>query len=177
MKMLTRMWNRFMLEGPSSEEQVVATLRTLDERIIDLRFLAGLGADPEDLVVALRGTTGRVPIGALGDGVRYYLTLALALAGPVGGILLIDEIETGLHYGLMADLWKLVITGARQSDIQVFATTHSADCIRGLRWLAANEPEMFEDVAVVKIVPSLPNAIVSSGESLRIALEHDLELR
>ena len=56
--------------------------------------------------------------------------LALALVNAKDGLLLIDEIDTGLHYSVLPDMWKLVFEVARQLNVQVFATTHSWDCIQ-----------------------------------------------
>ena len=45
------------------------------------------------------------------------------------GNFLIDEFENGLHYKTQEALWKFVIRAARKLNVQVFATTHSRDCI------------------------------------------------
>ena len=59
--------------------------------------------------------------------------MAIALISAKGGVLLIDEIDTGLHYTVMADMWKLIAQTAAELDVQVFATTHSSDCVTALR--------------------------------------------
>ena len=50
------------------------------------------------------------------------LGLALALANAKGGVLLVDEIDTGLHYSIMGDMWRMVGKLAATLDVQVFAT-------------------------------------------------------
>ena len=47
-----------------------------------------------------------------------------------GGVVLIDEVENGLHYSGVKDVWKAIAVAARQMDVQVFATTHSYECIQ-----------------------------------------------
>jgi AAA15 family ATPase/GTPase len=44
--------------------------------------------------------------------------------------LLIDEFENGLHYIVQEPLWQMIFTVAQQLNVQVFATTHSEDCLR-----------------------------------------------
>lgn len=44
--------------------------------------------------------------------------------------MLIDEIETGLHYSAMSAAWTAIAQAARASNVQVFATTHSFECMR-----------------------------------------------
>ena len=58
------------------------------------------------------------------------LGIALALVNAKDGILLIDEIEGGLHYSVQPDMWRLIFETAAKLNVQVFATTHSLDCIR-----------------------------------------------
>jgi AAA15 family ATPase/GTPase len=57
------------------------------------------------------------------------LQLSLKLFSAKGGFLLIDEFENGLHYSVQEKVWALLFEMAERLDIQVFATTHSWDCI------------------------------------------------
>lgn len=45
------------------------------------------------------------------------------------GYLLIDEFENGLHYSVQEKLWEVIFYLAERLNIQVFATTHSLDCV------------------------------------------------
>ena len=65
----------------------------------------------------------------MGDGVFRFLSLSCALVAAKDGFLLIDEFENGLHYTTQESLWKFLIQTARELNVQVFATTHSRDCI------------------------------------------------
>jgi hypothetical protein len=70
-----------------------------------------------------------IPMPLLGEGMRRVLSLVLAIANAPGGVVLIDEIENGLHYSVQKDVWKAIAHAARQANVQVFATTHSWECI------------------------------------------------
>jgi predicted ATP-dependent endonuclease of OLD family len=52
---------------------------------------------------------------------------------------LIDEFESGLHHTVQTDLWRLIIQFANQLDIQVFATTHSWDCVEAFQQASAED--------------------------------------
>jgi AAA15 family ATPase/GTPase len=65
----------------------------------------------------------------MGDGVAHALQIALQIHAAQGGFLLIDEFENGLHYSIQEKVWEMVFALAEELDIQVFATTHSRDCI------------------------------------------------
>jgi AAA15 family ATPase/GTPase len=70
-----------------------------------------------------------VPLNSLGDGMLRVLQLVLKVFPAKGGFLLIDEFENGLHFSVQEKVWKLLFEMAQRLDIQVFATTHSWDCI------------------------------------------------
>ena len=121
------------------EETVLAALRTIEpgiERIVPI------GTAPRRYLRSTRGGVAvklagqRVPIGSLGDGIWRILGISLALVEARGGLLLIDEIDTGLHYTVLEKMWHLVHETARRLDVQVFATTHSRDCLESLAAIA-----------------------------------------
>ena len=64
----------------------------------------------------MQGISDRIPIGSMGDGIWRLLGLALALALTEGGILLVDEIDTGLHYSVMENMWKLVNRDCKEAQ-------------------------------------------------------------
>ena len=70
-----------------------------------------------------------IPISSMGEGMYRILTLAMSLVASENGVLLVDEIETGLHYEAQTDMWRLILETAKELNVQVFATTHSWDCI------------------------------------------------
>ncbi|MBL9100350.1 MAG: AAA family ATPase [Myxococcales bacterium] len=79
--------------------------------------------------VKLSTATEPVPLHSLGDGVVRILQIVLKLFPAKSGFLLIDEFDNGLHYSVQEQVWSLIFKMAARLDIQVFATTHSWDCI------------------------------------------------
>jgi predicted ATPase len=79
--------------------------------------------------VRMKGVPHPFPLKRLGDGVNRLFALALALVHAKGGLLLLDEIENGIHYSLQENVWTFILEISRRLDIQVFATTHSWDCV------------------------------------------------
>ncbi|MDY6993794.1 MAG: AAA family ATPase, partial [Pseudomonadota bacterium] len=119
----------------------------------------------------------RVPLGILGDGIRRLLGLAVFLVKSAEGYLLVDEIDTGLHYSTMEDMWRFVIQTANRLNVQVFATTHSSDCVRALAWLQQDEPELAEYVVLHRIEADATQSTRYSAEELEIAARHHIEVR
>ena len=76
-----------------------------------------------------------------GEGVFKLFGISLALVNSENGMLLIDEIEGGLHYSVLLDVWKLIFKTAKDLNVQVFATTHSSDCIEAFTQAAVDDEE------------------------------------
>lgn len=75
------------------------------------------------------GLNQLVPINVMGDGIRRMLSLVVTIADMKNGCVFIDEIENGLHYKSLEILWKTVFEAAKEYNVQIFATTHSYECI------------------------------------------------
>lgn len=65
----------------------------------------------------------------LGDGVRHLISIIAALFHAEDGYLFIDEIDNGIHYTQLDRLWEIILTISKEQNVQVFATTHSKECI------------------------------------------------
>jgi len=86
--------------------------------------------DTEMLGVVLEDENGIYPITRFGDGAVKLTRILLEILIAKGNRLMIDEIETGIHFSRLKDFWKTVITLCKQYDVQLFATTHSLECQR-----------------------------------------------
>ena len=71
-----------------------------------------------------------------GDGIKHYISIACSLYCCENGYLFIDEIENGIHYSLLDNLWEIILKISKEQNIQVFATTHSKECIEAYNRVA-----------------------------------------
>lgn len=169
-----------------SEDYVIDALRIIEpsiERIatsgIERRRVGGsspLGVRG-GLLVRCQGVRDRIPIGSMGDGIWRLLGLALALVGTEGGILLVDEIDTGLHYTVMENMWKLVGQTARKLNIQVFATTHSRDCYESLAAVSRNVDASESEITIQRVERGKDRAVGYSEREIIAAAKRHLEVR
>ena len=174
-----RMWNQLISEG--REHEIIQSLNILEPDLANIHFLfddVPHRSDGSRVLVGFQDPKRkRVPLGSFGEGMRRMLALSLSLNQAQGGILLVDEIDTGLHYSILGDMWLLIVKAAIQYDLQVFATTHSLDCIRGLAWLCENHPELAGEVSVQKIDRRLDEAVGLDSDEIQIAVDQNLEVR
>ena len=164
-------WDRLQAEG--REAEVVESVRPLMPDIGSIHFRAS----HDGILVGPIDGGPRFPIGTYGDGMRRLLAIVLAFVGSEDGVLLIDEIDTGFHWTVMEDMWRLVVESARRSNVQVFATTHSYDCVRALGSLAESHPDLAEQVSIQKIQPTLNQAVSFHDDEIKVAVEQGIEVR
>lgn len=172
---MRRMWDNLLLE--SREQEVVNALQLVEHELESVHFLSANGYGRSNIVLGHQGRARRTPIGSHGDGTRRLLALALSLTQLSGGVLLVDEIDTGLHWTALGHLWRLVVEQAAQANIQVFATTHSYDCIHGLASLVASHPELASQVSVQKMERKLDRSVGFDDADLENAVNHGIDIR
>jgi predicted ATPase len=128
-------------------------------------------------VVRLKGDDQRIPIGSMGDGIWRMLGLTLAIVNARNGYLLVDEIDTGLHFSAMANLWKLLWNASNRLNVQVFATTHSSDCWKSLEIISDQSMQADNSVSIHRIEHSAKESVVFTNSQLVIAAEKGIEVR
>ena len=77
----------------------------------------------------------------------------------------------------MEKMWSLVVETALTSSIQVFATTHSLDCINGLASLLSARPDLKESVSIQKTERKLKRSVAFDSEDIIAAADLRIELR
>lgn len=174
------MWNQVLRD--KQEGEVRKAMGILERELEDIVFQTGefmyrYYSGRSGVLVSFKGDRRRVPLGSMGDGMRRLLALSISLIHAKGGLLIIDEIDTGFHYSIMAKMWELVVETARENNIQVFATTHSSDCIRGLGVLCKSKSTLRNLVAAHKIERGIDKNIAFTGADVLNAVEQDIEIR
>ena len=101
----------------------------------------------------------------------------MALANGRDGFLLIDEAENGIHHCLQRDFWRMVLETAEENNVQVLATTHGWDCIRGFAE-AAVDLEAIEGVLVrLERRGDRTRAVEYPETELAVAAQDGIEVR
>ena len=167
------------LAGNFEEDLVVGAVQVLDPTI-DRVVYAPTGGLPSCFggwFVKRSGDDSRTPIGGFGEGTKRLLGLSMALANCAKGVLLLDEVENGIHYSVQPKLWRFLVEAARKLDVQVFATTHSKDVLEALSEVHRESPELASDVSVHRLEAGRPDAVRFDAARIAELIELDLEAR
>lgn len=171
---LVRLWDEVVLSP--DEALVLDALRIIEPRIariaaVDREVSSGA------FMLLMQGSRSRTPLGSMGDGIRRLFALAICLVRSAGGTLLIDEIDTGLHHSVMVKMWKLVVETAQRLDVQVFATTHSLDCLDALAELYQTQPTIQDSVLLHRVEKGRDQTTIYTADELPVIAESRLEVR
>lgn len=175
-KQLALLWDAINLTG--LDEEVIQGLRLLDKNIDGIAFVDDPNTSSNRIpLIKLRYRTEPLPLKSMGDGIMRLFHITVALVNAQGGILIVDEFENGLHWSVQPRVWEMVFRLAEHLNVQVFASTHSRDCIRGfeMAWGDHEQSGAFFRINVArdKAVSITPY----NRETLSDALETDVEVR
>jgi AAA15 family ATPase/GTPase len=174
--MLTEIWDDVILRN--EEDAAINALKIISKNIIDLNFINYPRRSQQRVpVVRTEDINERVPLNSLGEGMNRLLGIALALVNCKDGILLIDEIESGLHYSVLPDVWKLIFKTARDLNVQVFATTHSFDCIVAFTQAAIDDKESDGMLIRLENKNGAIKAVTFSENELETVTRRKIEVR
>ena len=177
---LTRFWDHVVLSG--DEDRMFNTLELVLGLHVDRVAVVGeekgsFGLTERRVVVRFKGQRRPIPLKSLGDGAVRLFGIALALAISGDGFLLIDEAENGIHHSVQHDFWRMILVAAQENNVQVIATTHGWDCVRGFSQ-AATELEGV-DGALVRLEREGDQirVVEYSEDELMVAARHGIEVR
>ena len=154
-------------------------VRLLEPRLERMTTVANARGSPS--IYGDIGAGRLFPITAMGDGTKRLLALSLAFLSARDGVMLIDEVENGLHHSVLPDVWKNLDWLSREFNVQVFATTHSYECIKAAR-AAFRSGDHEDEFAYMRLqrnhrTQRIECVAYDDAEAFDYALEYDREVR
>lgn len=114
------------LEMTKSLHYLLPVLKIIEPRLKQLSVIVGASGP---MIYGDIGLPQMLPIAVMGDGLGGLASILLSISSAPGGVVLIDEIENGLHHSILMKVWQVIAEAARRHNTQIFATTHSWECI------------------------------------------------
>ncbi len=126
---ITDFYSKNIQPRNSRKEQFLQDLKTIIADITNLEINTVVANQPV-ILVSRKSADSNLPLGTYGDGLVKLFRILIEMQIHAGKRLMIDEIDTGIHFSRMKLFWKTVILSAKANDVQLFATTHSDECIK-----------------------------------------------
>ena len=155
------------------EAFIVNALRLIEPNIKDFVL-------SQNEVLVDIGLDKRIPINMMGDGARKILSILTSIYECKNGIVLIDELSNGFHYSVMKGVWRSIVSVAKKNNVQIFATTHDLDSIKGLRDAAMSGEEYDDSIVCFKLQRTADYELKSytySLDSVDYSLTQEIEIR
>jgi hypothetical protein len=138
---ISELFNQIAPLNPENEDKLQDLLRnSIEPRLKRLRYAKPKGTKTH-LVYADLGGGSMLPFTQLGQAFSRVLEIYCEIFANQPKIILIDEIENGLYYEGMEDFWKGLFAVLKDQDVQLFATTHSRECMEAAHRAAALRDE------------------------------------
>jgi predicted ATP-dependent endonuclease of OLD family len=160
------------------EEELITLLRIVDSRLHSIRVLSPEGEDKYLKILHANLGLGRmVPFSILGEGFNRLVYIFASLITTDAKIVVIDELENGIHYSALPTVWQGIANIARELDIQLFITTHSYECIQAATKVFEATPEDFQIIRLERTEDNNIDAILINDEKLKTVLSSNWEIR
>lgn len=159
----------------NDEENLLEALRVIEPRITKI-------TTDGDLAYLNIGLEKMMPINMFGSGMMRAAEILSSCMSGDAQILLIDEIEDGLHFTAIRQLLRVLLKLVKDRQIQIFCSTHSVDVLQGLR--AVLQEKQFLDMR-----PTVSNYVLAKDkdglirsyrydyEQFDHCIEHGIEIR
>ena len=162
------------LEEIGKQDELLPAMKIIEPRLKRMAILV-TGAGP--VVHADIGTGRMIPVQFMGDGMGRLLSILLAIHESPGGVVLVDEVENGLHYSAMKPVWGAIAIAARDFNVQVISTTHSWECLRAAHEALVDSAEYDLTVHRLDRRDGQIESLALDRRMVQKALEAGMELR
>jgi AAA15 family ATPase/GTPase len=159
------------------EEKLVQLLREIDPRLQKFRYLTAPGTNQPLVYAYFAGLKKAQSITQTGQGFSKLFSLFCQMLASKAEVLLIDEIENGLYYETMPQIWKGIATLAESENIQVFATTHSRECLIAAHETMKAQPSYDFALHRLQRVNGQLESVTHDQGMLEVALKSGMEVR
>ena len=126
------------LQLSGQDSAITEFLRNVEPR---LKRFSPITLNGIPIVHAYLDSTPPMPVNLVGEGFGRLFEISVALGNRKGGMLLIDEIENGIHHSVLEKVFSALLKLAQEFDVQIVATTHSRECIMAAHRALSGEGE------------------------------------
>ena len=162
------------LEVVGEINKLLPTIQLLEPRLKRLAVLVNAGTP---MIHGDIGIGRLIPIPFMGDGLRRMTQILLTIGNSPGGIVIIDDIEFGIHHSNINRIWRSLFDASSRYNTQIFLTTHSYEWIRGASQIV--KESFVSDLSLFRLEMqnSHVDVIRYDQDTLKSAVKAELEIR
>ncbi|MEN9503699.1 MAG: hypothetical protein RI964_2984 [Pseudomonadota bacterium] len=163
------------IQEKDREDDLNRFINSFDNEIKKVKVI---GDSIQCRVTASDDTFSYRDISEYGDGLRLYISVVADMFAAENGCIFIDEIDNGVHYASLDKLWDIILTLSKELNVQVFATTHSRECIESYcRMVEKHEARDISFITLVKNKEKQIKAIIRDYDTFTDSIHDSREVR
>ena len=137
------------LRTKQEKEILLNALKVINNKIVGIDFRGKFNDLESVFLISYDDKDDFYPLNYMGDGFKRIFYTILKMLSLKGKRILIDEIEIGIHHTKIKDFWVNIFKIAKELDVQVFATTHSDECIEA--FIEAAQKIELKNIRLIKL--------------------------
>lgn len=169
----------YNLKTKSDKANLIKALQVIDNNISDVELRQNFDDLENVFLLSFKDKDEFIPLNYLGDGFKRIFYIILKVLSLKGKRIMIDEIETGIHHSRQKDFLKNILMVCKELDVQIFATTHSEECIKAF-YEASEELELKEKIRLISLEEGKNEKIYATTynfENIEAGLYSNIEFR
>lgn len=160
------------------KERLIESLSHIIRNIKNIEVSTTYSWEPI-LLISEKSKNKLAPLATYGDGTLKLFRILLSLFSTKDyNRLMIDEVDTGVHFSRLKDFLKSLMLVSKEQKKQIFATTHSKECVQYFKD-ALSETDLKNDGRIIRLADtkSGTKAYTMKFEEFETALQADSEIR
>ena len=118
-----------------------------------------------------------LPLHFISGGLINLLIIVFDIYKSSDAVVFLDEIDTGLHHSVIGKVWEAIGKAAEEFNTQVFATTHSRECIVAAHEAFSKGKKYDFRLHRLEMIKDKIHAITYDKKTLSGSIELDWEVR
>ncbi len=176
---LTEKYSQHIQIFVDKKDQFLKAFSKIIPNIKNIEVNAGLSKNPI-LLIAEAGRNQLTPLGMYGDGALklFRILISLFSGNNIYSRLMIDELDAGIHHSRLNDFIKSLINVGLSEGKQIFATTHSKECIESFK-TALEEAGLQNEGRIIRLAETKNGikAYTNTFEQFENSLSAESEIR
>ena len=176
---LTEEYSKYIQLFVDKKENLISSLSNILKTIKNIEVNASYSSNPI-LLVAEKGKNSLQPLVTYGDGTvkLFRILLSLFATNYQYNRLMIDELDSGIYYSHLKDFIKSLLIVSKNEKKQIFATTHSKECIESFK-IALEEAGLQNEGRIIRLAETKTGikAYTNTFEQFENSLLAESEIR
>ncbi|MGC4035242.1 MAG: AAA family ATPase [Chitinophagaceae bacterium] len=174
---LIEFYSDIIKENKNSKLEILSKLRIIIPEIENIEINSGTMLSTTFLIT-LKDQDKPILLNQFGDGTVKLFRYILEIMKCSGGRVMIDEIDSGLHYSKMKNFLKLIIELSIEKNVQIFATTHSKDCVEYFT-KSLEELRLEQDARIIRLADTKDGikSYTMKYDEFKNAIQSESEIR